>query len=133
MKVRGVLLWSVLLCLGLAVSAFGAEPFKGAEPSVLSNAPASADAVQAKSSPATEPLKGPEAFAGVEFLKREEVYVTPSWLMANMGKVLVLDARAQSLYLKGHIPGAVNAEWTYFVSMKGRPGDQGWGVRLPMP
>ncbi|WP_281745187.1 sulfurtransferase, partial [Thermanaerovibrio acidaminovorans] len=74
-----------------------------------------------------------EVFKDVEFLKREEVYVTPSWLAANLGRVVVLDARAQALYLKGHVPGAVNAEWTHFVRLGGRPGDSGWGVRLPMP
>ena len=62
---------------------------------------------------------------------RENLLVGDDWLRANLGKVVLIDGRAQSLYLKGHIPGAVNAEWTYFTSLKGRPGDRGWGDLLP--
>lgn len=102
---------------------------------VMSVAPLASSADVAVSSDAAQWRGGDaaEVFKGVEFPRREDVYVTPSWLMANLGKVLVLDTRAQSLYLKGHVPGAVNAEWTYFVSLRGRPGDKGWGSRLPMP
>ena len=59
--------------------------------------------------------------------------VTPQWLKANLGKVVLIDARASSLYngQTGHIPGAVNAEWTYFASLKGRAGDPGWGSVWP--
>lgn len=43
--------------------------------------------------------------------------VTAEWLAANLGKVVILDARDQALYKgqQGHIPGAVNAMWTEFV------------------
>jgi len=55
------------------------------------------------------------------------LYVSPEWLKENRGKVVLIDARPKSLYDKGHIPGAVNAEWTYFANMKGQPGTPGWG------
>jgi 3-mercaptopyruvate sulfurtransferase SseA len=58
--------------------------------------------------------------------------VTPEWLKANVDKVILIDARAQSLYKgqQGHLPGAVNAEWTYFANMGGKAGDPTWGTVL---
>jgi 3-mercaptopyruvate sulfurtransferase SseA len=58
--------------------------------------------------------------------------VTPEWLKANIDKVVLIDARAQSNYKGqlGHIPGAVNAEWTYFANMSGKPGDPTYGTVL---
>ncbi|EHM09651.1 rhodanese-related sulfurtransferase [Thermanaerovibrio velox DSM 12556] len=119
----------VIVFSGSAAFAGPSAPVSGEVVSVSRDV-VSSDVVSAAG---VEVSHGSEVFKGVEFLRREDVYVTPSWLMANMGRVLVLDTRAQSLYLKGHIPGAVNADWTYFVSLRGRPGDKGWGVRLPMP
>ncbi len=54
--------------------------------------------------------------------------VTAEWLKANLGKVLVVDARAQALYKgqQGHIPGSVNAEPSYFANMAGKAGDPKW-------
>lgn len=50
--------------------------------------------------------------------------VTAEWLKANLDKVMVIDARDQALYKgqQGHIPGAVNAPWTYFARAS-KPGD----------
>lgn len=62
---------------------------------------------------------------------KDSLYVTPEWLKANKGSVVIVDARPKSMYSKGHIPGAVNAEWTYFANMKGRPGSPGWGDLYP--
>lgn len=58
--------------------------------------------------------------------------VTPEWLKANIDKVVVIDARASSLYKgqQGHLPGAINAEWTYFANMNGKAGDPKWGTVL---
>ncbi len=58
---------------------------------------------------------------------KESLYVSPKWLTENRENVILIDARPKSLYEKGHIPGAVNAEWTYFANMKGTPGTPGWG------
>ncbi|MDR1510338.1 MAG: sulfurtransferase [Synergistaceae bacterium] len=58
--------------------------------------------------------------------------VQPEWVKANLDKVVLLDARAQSLYKgqQGHLPGAVNAEWTYFANMNGKAGDPTYGALL---
>jgi 3-mercaptopyruvate sulfurtransferase SseA len=58
----------------------------------------------------------------------QSLLVTPAWLEANIDKVVLIDARAQSLYTgqQGHLPGAVNAEWTYFANMAGKTGDPHW-------
>ncbi|MGV8981303.1 sulfurtransferase [Clostridium sp.] len=58
--------------------------------------------------------------------------VDAKWLSANLKSkdVLLLDARAEKDYTKGHIPGAVNVGWQGFSYMEGKPGDKGWGVVL---
>lgn len=58
---------------------------------------------------------------------KESLYVGAQWLQENLDKVVVIDARPKTLYEKGHIPGAVNAEWTYFANVKGQSGTPGWG------
>jgi len=43
---------------------------------------------------------------------------------------LILDARGDEAYAKGHIPGAINVTWPGFANVNGAPGDEGWGVVL---
>ena len=43
---------------------------------------------------------------------------------------MLLDARGEKDYAKGHIPGAINVAWQGFSNMEGKPGDKGWGVVL---
>lgn len=72
----------------------------------------------------------PAAAAATAGLETYQSYiVTPEWLKANLGNVVLIDARASSLYKgqQGHLPGAVNAEWTYFANMNGKAGDPKWG------
>ena len=38
-----------------------------------------------------------------------EPVVTPKWLQANLSRVVVLDTSDPGIYVKGHIPGAINA------------------------
>lgn len=75
----------------------------------------------------------PAAAAGVETY--QSYTVTPEWLKANLDKVVLIDARASSLYKgqQGHLPGAINAEWTYFANMGGKAGDPKWGTVLDAP
>ena len=65
------------------------------------------------------PTKAPVATGGepVPQEPRENLLVGDDWLRANLGKVVLIDGRAQSLYLKGLIPGEVFAEWTYLSSL----------------
>lgn len=58
----------------------------------------------------------------------EGLLVTADWLKENLGSVVLIDARPESLYLGGHIPGAVNAPWTYFANMNAKQGTEQWGV-----
>lgn len=60
-------------------------------------------------------------------LSKDTLFVDAAWLKANIANVTVIDARPASMYQKGHVPGAVKAEWTYFANMKGQPGSPGWG------
>ena len=60
-------------------------------------------------------------------------YITDAkWLSQNLKSkdILVLDARSDKDYAKGHIPGAINVAWQGFSNMEGKPGDKGWGVVL---
>lgn len=76
----------------------------------------------------TQSEKGKTAIAYVD-----GSYITDAkWLSANLKSkdVLLLDARAEKDYAKGHIPGAINVAWQGFSNMVGKPGDSGWGVVL---
>jgi 3-mercaptopyruvate sulfurtransferase SseA len=63
----------------------------------------------------------------------QSLLVPVEWVMANLENVVLVDARANALYKgqQGHLPGAVNAEWTYFVNMHGNPGDPTYGAVRP--
>ncbi len=56
--------------------------------------------------------------------------VDSNWLKENLenDKVLILDARGDDAYNKGHIPGAISVAWQGFSRMDGAPGDADWGV-----
>jgi 3-mercaptopyruvate sulfurtransferase SseA len=60
----------------------------------------------------------------------QSLLISAEWVSANIGKVVLIDARAQALYKgqQGHLPGAVNAEWTYFANMNGKAGDANYGA-----
>lgn len=83
-----------------------------------------AGVAQAATTPATPAASGVETY--------QSLVVTPEWLKANIDKVVLIDARASSLYKgqQGHLPGAVNAEWTYFANMSGKAGDPKWASML---
>ena len=99
-------------------------PAKPATPKPAAQKPAAAKPASAD----TQPIAVPAPFKG------EETYVSfivsPEWLKANINKVVLIDARASSLYKgqQGHLPGAINAEWTYFANMGGKAGDPKWGT-----
>ncbi|MCE5202282.1 MAG: sulfurtransferase [Synergistaceae bacterium] len=57
--------------------------------------------------------------------------VSPEWLKKNRANVIIVDARPESLYAGGHIPGAVNATWTYFANMGAPNGSIKWGTVWP--
>lgn len=69
--------------------------------------------------------------AAVSDAQKDTLLVNADWLKSNLDKVVVIDARKDVDYNKGHVPGAVNAIWQGFAAIKGQPGDPGWGVLLP--
>jgi thiosulfate/3-mercaptopyruvate sulfurtransferase len=58
------------------------------------------------------------------------LFVEARYLMDHLEQVVVVDARSEKAYKKGHIPGAVSAPWQPFTHMDGKPGAPGWGVLL---
>lgn len=57
--------------------------------------------------------------------------VSVEWLQANYDKVIVLDARTNDEYKKGHLPNAVQAHWKDWANVDVKQGAPGWAVILP--
>ncbi len=83
---------------------------------------------QAVSPAPAAPAKNPSPMQAGDAETAESLSVTADWLKANLNKVVLIDARPESLYLGGHIPGAINAQWTYFANMNAKQGTEQWGV-----
>lgn len=99
-----------------------------AQPAASADAPAApADSAEV---PAGRPLNPSPMQAGTPET-RENLLVGADWLKANLNNVVLIDSRPESLYLGGHIPGAVNAPWTYFANMNAKQGTDKWGVIWP--
>lgn len=58
----------------------------------------------------------------------ESMLVSAEWLKNNLKSVVVVDARPKCLYTGGHIPGAVDASWTYFAKMNVPQGSKIYGT-----
>ena len=99
------------------------EQPKAAEPA----APVTPAVTDTAEIPAGRPLKPAAMQAGAPET-RESLIVSAEWLKTNRGKVILIDSRPESLYSGGHIPGAVNAPWTYFANMNAKQGTEKWGV-----
>ncbi|MDO5114753.1 MAG: rhodanese-like domain-containing protein [Synergistaceae bacterium] len=80
--------------------------------------------------PAGRPIS-PSPMAPGEAETPDSLIVTVDWLKANISKVILVDSRPDSLYAGGHIPGAVNAPWTYFANVNTKQGTEKWGVVWP--
>ena len=67
----------------------------------------------------------------IEF-EDDSYIVDLNWLKENMENedVLILDARGEEAYNKGHIPGSIAVTWQQFSVMQGQPGDENWGTVL---
>jgi thiosulfate/3-mercaptopyruvate sulfurtransferase len=57
--------------------------------------------------------------------------VSADWLKEHYGEVVLLDAREEGDYLGGHLPGAVNAFWTYWANTSVPQGSSGWALIVP--
>ncbi len=79
-----------------------------------------------KTTDSTDTSKSDEKF------EDESYIVNANWLKENLKnkEVLVLDARGEKDYNKGHIPGAISVTWQQFSNMEGKPGDEKWGTVL---
>lgn len=61
---------------------------------------------------------------------KKDYFVDALWLKENYDKVVVIDARADKEYAKGHVPGAINITWQMLSNMQPKQGEPGWGVVL---
>lgn len=99
--------------------------------STSATTPASVDAAGGKTEPIVtvpkiRPFK-PSPMQVGEGETRETLLVSAEWLKKNRGQVVLVDARPESLYVGGHVPGAVNATWTYFANINAANGTKKWG------
>lgn len=62
--------------------------------------------------------------------QKSAYFVNVNWLKENLDNVVLLDARGEKDYQKGHIPGAINATWQGFADMEGKPSEPNWGTLL---
>jgi thiosulfate/3-mercaptopyruvate sulfurtransferase len=67
-----------------------------------------------------------------EYTYDNNEYLTSiAWLEKNMKdnkNLVIIDARSDKDYAKGHIPGAVNVAWQGLSKMEGKAGDKDWGT-----
>ncbi|MCT4595887.1 MAG: sulfurtransferase [Anaeromicrobium sp.] len=56
--------------------------------------------------------------------------VSVDWLKENINNdnILLIDARGEKPYKKGHIPGAISVSWQQFSKVDGVPGEEDWGT-----
>lgn len=64
--------------------------------------------------------------------ENNEYFTSADWLNKNLSNknVLIIDARSEDDYNKGHIPEAINVAWQSFCKMEGKAGDKDWGTLL---
>lgn len=62
---------------------------------------------------------------------RESLLVSVDWLKKNINSIVLIDTRPDSMYKTGHLPGAVNATWTYFANMNAPTGSMKYGTVWP--
>ena len=73
------------------------------------------------------------AFTGAEageVATYQSLFISAEWVKANLGSVVLIDARTGAPQSGCRIPGAVNADLTYFANMEGRVGDPAYGAVL---
>jgi 3-mercaptopyruvate sulfurtransferase SseA len=121
-RVTAVLLTALML-VALAGAALAATAKPAAKKPAAAKPAAAKPAAPAAPIPEPKP-GGPETY--------QSMLISAEWVKANLDKVVLVDARAQALDKgqQGHLPGAVNAEWTYFANMNGKAGDPTYGTVL---
>ncbi|OIJ20871.1 sulfurtransferase [Anaerobacillus alkalidiazotrophicus] len=77
----------------------------------------------------------PETNEEISSYVNNELLVSVEWLKENVNSegILILDARGEEEYAKGHIPGSMPVSWQQFSKMDGGPGEVDWGVVLDAP
>ena len=60
--------------------------------------------------------------------EKADYFVTASDLKDHPNSFKIIDARGYHTFLKGHIPGAIPADWQSLSNMEGSPGDEHWGT-----
>lgn len=117
---------------GIAASSAEAKPAETATPAAeVTPAPLTPAA------PAVPVLEGrpknPSKLAAGALETRESLFVSVEWLKKNLGSVVLIDTRPESIYAGqvGHINGAVNATWTYFANVNVPTGTMKYGVLWP--
>lgn len=127
MKKMSFMILAAFFAVFLFVLPISAQtPAAGTPPAAASD-PSAPEKETAPSAPLIRPLKPTPMEAGAPET-RESFLVSAEWLKKNRGGVILVDSRPESLYSGGHIPGAVNASWTYFANTNAATGTKKWGT-----
>lgn len=88
------------------------------------------EAVQAQ--PETPALPGrpkaPSKLAAGAGETGASLLVDVDWLTKNISNVILIDVRPEATYAGSHLPGAVNATWTYFANVNVPTGTMKYGT-----
>ena len=62
--------------------------------------------------------------------ENNDFFTSIEWLESNKDNedLVIIDARDEKSYSKGHIPNAINIAWQSLSNVEGKGGDPGWGT-----
>lgn len=90
---------------------------------------ASADESAAATSPAPEGRpKAPAKLTPGAAETGQSLLVDVEWLKKNIANIILVDTRPEAAYAANHLPGAVNASWTYFANVSAPTGTKKYGT-----
>lgn len=93
---------------------------------VQAEAPAAAEPAEAEKTAARPKNPGKLAEGAAETYA--SLFVDVEWLQKNIGGVILIDTRPENIYAGNHLPGAVNASWTYFANVSVPTGTMKYGT-----
>lgn len=72
--------------------------------------------------------KAPSKLAAGAAETDQSLLVDVDWLKKNISSVILVDTRPEAAYAANHLPGAVNATWTYFANVSAPTGTKKYGT-----
>ena len=67
-------------------------------------------------------------FANMARAEKSDYFVNADYVQSHLDTLKIIDARGNKPYLKGHLLGAIAADWQSLSNMDGKSGDKQWGT-----